>query len=52
MHLQDLFAATYSSFPAPVPAWQTGPPHGMGFNMQYNATMVKLNHRLTKSLMQ
>ncbi|KAE7998770.1 hypothetical protein FH972_003281 [Carpinus fangiana] len=35
----DLFAATYSSFPAPVPAWQTGPPHGMGFNMQYHAAL-------------
>ncbi|KAL5836015.1 hypothetical protein ACOSQ4_015512 [Xanthoceras sorbifolium] len=32
---QDLFAATYSSFHAPVPGWQSGPPRGMGF-MQYN----------------
>ncbi|KAG7989018.1 hypothetical protein I3843_03G217100 [Carya illinoinensis] len=31
----DLFAATYSSFPASVPAWPTGLPPGMGFNMHY-----------------
>ncbi|XP_048227677.1 probable ADP-ribosylation factor GTPase-activating protein AGD14 isoform X2 [Ricinus communis] len=31
----DLFTATYSSFPAPVPGWQTTPPHGVGFAMQY-----------------
>jgi hypothetical protein len=42
MPLQDLFTATYSSFPAPVPMWQTGAPHGMGFAMQYNPAMVKL----------
>lgn len=32
---QDLFAPTYPSYP-PVAGWQTGPPHGFGFNMQYN----------------
>nr|POE81244.1 isoform 2 of probable adp-ribosylation factor gtpase-activating protein agd14 [Quercus suber] len=33
---EDLFAATsYSHFAAPVPGWQMGPPHGMGFAMQY-----------------
>ncbi|KAK3210765.1 hypothetical protein Dsin_015471 [Dipteronia sinensis] len=35
---QDLFAATYSSFPAPVPGWQSGQPRGMGF-MQYNTAV-------------
>ena len=32
--LQDLFAPTYPSS-APYPGWQTGPPQGYGFNMQY-----------------
>ncbi|XP_050206887.1 probable ADP-ribosylation factor GTPase-activating protein AGD14 [Mercurialis annua] len=31
----DLFTATYSSFHAPVHGWQTGPPRGVGFSMQY-----------------
>ncbi|KAI8570988.1 hypothetical protein RHMOL_Rhmol01G0082000 [Rhododendron molle] len=35
---QDLFAPTYPSY-APLPGWQTGPPHGFGFNMQYNTPM-------------
>ncbi|KAK1550582.1 hypothetical protein Q3G72_021514 [Acer saccharum] len=35
---QDLFAATYSPYPAPVPGWHHGPPRGMGF-MQYNAAV-------------
>ena len=49
MPLQDLFAATsYSHFAAPVPGWQMGPPHGMGFAMQY--AMVKLNSKLIKFL--
>ena len=30
----------YSSFRTPVPGWQTGPPHGMGFAMQYNTAVV------------
>ncbi|XP_057968114.1 probable ADP-ribosylation factor GTPase-activating protein AGD14 [Malania oleifera] len=32
----DLFAPAYSSNPVPTPGWQTGPPRGMGFTMQYN----------------
>ncbi|XP_050368783.1 probable ADP-ribosylation factor GTPase-activating protein AGD14 [Argentina anserina] len=36
---EDLFAMNYSSFPAPVPGWQTGPPHGMGFAMPYNTAV-------------
>nr|XP_011458060.1 PREDICTED: probable ADP-ribosylation factor GTPase-activating protein AGD14 isoform X1 [Fragaria vesca subsp. vesca]XP_011458085.1 PREDICTED: probable ADP-ribosylation factor GTPase-activating protein AGD14 isoform X1 [Fragaria vesca subsp. vesca] len=36
---EDLFAMNYSSYPAPVPGWQTGPPHGMGFAMPYNTAM-------------
>ncbi|XP_059658047.1 probable ADP-ribosylation factor GTPase-activating protein AGD14 isoform X2 [Cornus florida] len=36
----DLFGASYSSFPAPVPSWQMHPPHGMGFGMQYHPTVL------------
>uniref|UniRef100_A0A5B7AP74 Putative ADP-ribosylation factor GTPase-activating protein AGD14 isoform X1 n=1 Tax=Davidia involucrata TaxID=16924 RepID=A0A5B7AP74_DAVIN len=36
---QDLFTATYSSAPVPVPGWQTGFPYGFGFPMQYNTAM-------------
>ncbi|PRQ46617.1 putative Arf GTPase activating protein [Rosa chinensis] len=36
---EDLFAMNYSSFPAPVPGWQTGPPQGMGFAMPYNTAV-------------
>ncbi|GFY98272.1 NSP (nuclear shuttle protein)-interacting GTPase [Actinidia rufa] len=32
---EDLFAPTYPSS-APYPGWQTGPPQGYGFNMQFN----------------
>ncbi|KAL7189557.1 hypothetical protein ACSBR1_039245 [Camellia fascicularis] len=35
---QDLFAATYPSS-VPLPGWQTGHPHGYGFNMQYHTAM-------------
>ncbi|XWS72002.1 hypothetical protein CRYUN_Cryun02cG0003300 [Craigia yunnanensis] len=35
----DLFTATYPSYPAAAPRWQTGPPRGMGFAMQYNNAM-------------
>ncbi|KDP32306.1 hypothetical protein JCGZ_13231 [Jatropha curcas] len=38
----DLFTATYSSFPAAIPVWQTGPPHGMGFAMQYSNAAVPM----------
>ncbi|KAK9946133.1 hypothetical protein M0R45_011610 [Rubus argutus] len=31
----DLFAASYSSIPSQASGWHTGPPHGMGFHMQY-----------------
>lgn len=30
----------FSSFPAPVPGWQTGPPRALGFAMQYNTAVV------------
>ncbi|KAJ7973886.1 Arf GTPase activating protein [Quillaja saponaria] len=33
---EDLFAAMYSSFPAAVPGWQMGPPHGMVISPQFN----------------
>ncbi|KAK9947579.1 hypothetical protein M0R45_003196 [Rubus argutus] len=36
----DFFAMNYSSFRTPVPGWQTGPPHGMGFAMQYNTAVL------------
>ncbi|KAJ9688491.1 hypothetical protein PVL29_014249 [Vitis rotundifolia] len=32
----DLFAATYQPISMQFPGWQTGPPHGMGFHLQYN----------------
>ncbi|KAL4318850.1 hypothetical protein GQ457_18G012000 [Hibiscus cannabinus] len=35
----DLFTATYPTYPAAAPGWQTGPPRGMGFAMQYNAAV-------------
>ncbi|KAL7179061.1 hypothetical protein ACSBR1_042435 [Camellia fascicularis] len=37
---ENLFTATYPSS-VPVPGWQTGPPQGYGFNMQYNNTAMK-----------
>ncbi|KAJ9183404.1 hypothetical protein P3X46_007264 [Hevea brasiliensis] len=39
---QDLFAATYPSFHAAFPGWQTGPPRGMGFAMQYSNTAAPM----------
>ncbi|KAI7986116.1 hypothetical protein LOK49_LG14G01226 [Camellia lanceoleosa] len=40
---ENLFAATYPSS-VPVPGWQTSPPQGYGFNMQYNnTTMIDLS---------
>lgn len=33
---QDLFTATYPTYPSPYPSWQTGYSHGMGFPVQYN----------------
>ncbi|KAL7259892.1 hypothetical protein ACSBR1_005703 [Camellia fascicularis] len=38
---ENLFAATYPSS-VPVPGWQTGPPQGYGFNMQYNNTAMPM----------
>ncbi|XP_022749778.1 probable ADP-ribosylation factor GTPase-activating protein AGD14 [Durio zibethinus] len=35
----DLFTATYPTYPASALGWQTGPPRGMGFTMQYNTAM-------------
>ncbi|KAE8658130.1 NSP-interacting GTPase, putative isoform 3 [Hibiscus syriacus] len=32
----DLFTLTYLSYPSAGSGWQTGPPYGMGFTMQYN----------------
>lgn len=40
---EDLFTASYSATPAPVPGWQTGLPHGMGFGMQYYPTAVPVS---------
>jgi hypothetical protein len=34
---QDLFAATYSPYPAAIPGWPSGPARGMGFPVQYNS---------------
>ncbi|XP_041007423.1 LOW QUALITY PROTEIN: probable ADP-ribosylation factor GTPase-activating protein AGD14 [Juglans microcarpa x Juglans regia] len=45
----DLFTATYSSFPAAVPMWQTGIPHGMGFHLQYNNALPVPNFQQSKS---
>ncbi|KAJ7969636.1 Arf GTPase activating protein [Quillaja saponaria] len=36
---EDLFAAMHSSYPAVVPGWQMGPPHGMVISPQYNNPM-------------
>ncbi|KAK9273024.1 hypothetical protein L1049_017831 [Liquidambar formosana] len=36
----DLFTASYSPIPAPVPGWQTGPHHAMRFGMVYQPTAV------------
>ncbi|KAI8031084.1 hypothetical protein LOK49_LG01G01861 [Camellia lanceoleosa] len=36
---ENLFAATYPSS-VPVLGWQTSPPQGYGFNMQYNNTAM------------
>ncbi|XP_024029800.1 probable ADP-ribosylation factor GTPase-activating protein AGD14 isoform X1 [Morus notabilis] len=36
---EDLFTLSYSAYRAPVPGWQTGPPGGMGYPMQYNPAM-------------
>ncbi|XP_014505475.1 probable ADP-ribosylation factor GTPase-activating protein AGD14 isoform X2 [Vigna radiata var. radiata] len=33
---EDLFTVKYSSFPAPVPGWQTGLPPSMGIPIHYN----------------
>ncbi|XVE54305.1 hypothetical protein DITRI_Ditri03aG0070100 [Diplodiscus trichospermus] len=35
----DLFAATYPIYPAAAAGWQAGPPHGMGYTMQYNTAV-------------
>ncbi|XWS26888.1 hypothetical protein CRYUN_Cryun26dG0068800 [Craigia yunnanensis] len=35
----DIFTATYPTYPAAAPGWQTGPPRGMGFTMQYNTAV-------------
>ncbi|TYH15205.1 hypothetical protein ES288_A05G024000v1 [Gossypium darwinii] len=37
----DLFTATYPSYPAAAQGWQTGPPRGMGFTMQYNTAVFQ-----------
>ncbi|KAK9268766.1 hypothetical protein L1049_000528 [Liquidambar formosana] len=36
---EDLFTATYPATSVPISGWQPGPPGGMGFAMQYNATV-------------
>ncbi|KAJ4958112.1 hypothetical protein NE237_025223 [Protea cynaroides] len=35
---EDIFTLAYSSVPT-VPGWQPGPPHGMGYGMQYPTAM-------------
>ncbi|GMI88586.1 NSP (nuclear shuttle protein)-interacting GTPase [Hibiscus trionum] len=35
----DLFTATYPTYHAATPGWQTAPPRGMGFAMQYNSAV-------------
>ncbi|KAL7164126.1 hypothetical protein ACSBR2_040104 [Camellia fascicularis] len=39
---EDLFTASHSSFPAPVPSWQVHPPYGMGYGMQYHPTAMSV----------
>lgn len=39
----------YSSFPAPAPGWQMGPPHGMGISVQHNNLVVLLKSKLSAS---
>ncbi|XP_059644462.1 probable ADP-ribosylation factor GTPase-activating protein AGD14 [Cornus florida] len=39
----DLFCGNYSSYHAPVSSWQTHPPHGMGFGMQYHPTATPVS---------
>ncbi|KDO54160.1 hypothetical protein CISIN_1g004435mg [Citrus sinensis] len=46
---EDLFTANYSSFPASVPGWQTVPPHGMVYAMQYNTAAPMPNFVHSKS---
>ncbi|WOH08936.1 hypothetical protein DCAR_0728387 [Daucus carota subsp. sativus] len=40
---EDLFTANYSTFPAPVPGWHTGPSQGLGSNMQYFGLNMQYN---------
>ncbi|XP_021275696.1 probable ADP-ribosylation factor GTPase-activating protein AGD14 [Herrania umbratica] len=35
----DFFTATYPTYPTPAAGWQTGPPRGMGFTMQYSTAV-------------
>ncbi|CAI9100293.1 OLC1v1037258C1 [Oldenlandia corymbosa var. corymbosa] len=36
---EDLFSMNFAQIPVQAPGWNTGPPFGMGFNMQYNVPM-------------
>ncbi|KAL5572696.1 hypothetical protein UlMin_022293 [Ulmus minor] len=37
---EDLFSLSFPMYRAPVPGWQTGPPGGLGFPMQYNTAVA------------
>ncbi|CAI9094397.1 OLC1v1030124C1 [Oldenlandia corymbosa var. corymbosa] len=38
----NLFASSYSPFPTSVPSWQSRPPYGMGYGMQYHHTAMPI----------
>lgn len=38
----DLFAATFSPYPAAIPGWPSGPARGMGFTAQYNSVPASI----------
>ncbi|XP_052198979.1 probable ADP-ribosylation factor GTPase-activating protein AGD14 [Diospyros lotus] len=46
---EDLFTASYPSS-VPLPGWQRGPPHGFGFNMQYNAVPMQTFTQSSRSV--
>ncbi|CAI0389894.1 unnamed protein product [Linum tenue] len=49
---QDLFTATYPYFPTMVPGWQTGPPRGMMYPMQYSNVPAPMQYANVPSPMQ
>lgn len=44
--MQDLFTVTYPTFATPGMGWQTGPPHGLQFPMQYSTPLVPLTYSI------